>query len=62
MVARRFGGSASKLKMVALSGEQGSQNVTSKEAGSLINGLMGPGGASQDLSATRKPFRRRFLG
>jgi hypothetical protein len=49
--------------MAALSGERSSQNKsTSKKAGPLINGLMRLGGASQDLSAARKPTGPESFG
>src|SRR5439155_22619568 len=57
-VARRFGGGALHLSDGgSFGGTELPGQSKSKEAGLLIEGLMRLGGASQDLSAARKPFR-----
>src|SRR5437016_4430266 len=57
-VARRFGGGALHLSDGgSFGGTELPGQSKSKEAGLLIDGLMRLGGASQDLSAARKPSR-----
>lgn len=63
-VARRFGGGASHLKRWQLFRGNGVaiQESTGKKGRAADDGLVRLGGASQDLSAARTPFRLRARG